>query len=61
MNVLKSILNGSASKFFVAIAGAAGAAARTGNFDWKTFVAGAITAALVYLVPNAGPDVTVPK
>lgn len=61
MNQLKAFINGGSSKFLIAIAGAAGEAVRTGAFDWRTFVAGCVTAALVYLVPNAGsttPPVT---
>lgn len=54
MNQLKAFINGGSSKFLIAVAGAAGEAVRTGTFDWRTFVAGCVTAALVYLVPNNG-------
>ena len=49
---LKQFINGTASKFLVAVLAALGESARTGRFDWKSLVAGLIGAVAVFLVPN---------
>ncbi len=52
---MKGFLNGQASKFLVAVAGAAltGLGTYYGTARWEPVVAGVISAVLVYLVPNS--------
>jgi hypothetical protein len=60
MKVITSMYGGGATKFLTACLGAGAESMATGKFDWKTLVAGACTAAAVYLFPNSSTPPTPP-
>ena len=53
-NSLLGLVNGTSSKFLVAVLAAVGEAYQSGHFDLKSLVTGLVAAAAVYLIPNGG-------
>lgn len=59
-NLIANLFNGASSKFWAAVLGSVAEVVATGHADWKTVLAAAASAAVVYLVPNRNSSSVTP-